>query len=269
MDVTLLSKDHDKEEWLCSSNDAIMLGLDDGNGNIKEFSPYFTYPFFGMEENIYGFKDLKILIYFSSCLRVYISISFSKKIDKVCVKTHLLTPLLEKMFPDEAFETLEGVLWTSSLDIFNEWCRTPLYGVCNTFGEKMHEFSSGDLNISIYRANCEDSNFQKFYNSLQIFLLFFIEGATFIDIFDECWDIFLLLKGNQPVGFCTFYGFFHFPDKTRIRLSQFLILPPYERMGIGLSFYTFLYNFYSSNVNVVDVCVEEPNVSGMFYLGIL
>lgn len=35
------------------------------------------------------------------------------------------------------------------------------------------------------------------------------------------------------VGYCTLYNFFSYPAHTRTRLSQILILPPYQGMGIG------------------------------------
>ena len=35
------------------------------------------------------------------------------------------------------------------------------------------------------------------------------------------------------VGYTTVYGFYAYPDKTRARVSQMLILPPYQRKGHG------------------------------------
>lgn len=35
------------------------------------------------------------------------------------------------------------------------------------------------------------------------------------------------------VGFCTLYTFYAYPDKRRFRLSQILVLPPFQRHGIG------------------------------------
>ena len=34
-------------------------------------------------------------------------------------------------------------------------------------------------------------------------------------------------------GFTTTYNFYAYPDKTRLRVSQMLILPPYQRKGHG------------------------------------
>ena len=31
------------------------------------------------------------------------------------------------------------------------------------------------------------------------------------------------------IGFCTLYNYYAYPDKTRVRVSQILVLPPYQR----------------------------------------
>jgi GNAT superfamily N-acetyltransferase len=35
------------------------------------------------------------------------------------------------------------------------------------------------------------------------------------------------------VGFCSFYSFYSYPDSSRLRLSQILVLPPHQSKGIG------------------------------------
>ena len=35
------------------------------------------------------------------------------------------------------------------------------------------------------------------------------------------------------MGYTTVYSFYAYPDKTRARISQMLILPPYQRKGHG------------------------------------
>ena len=37
----------------------------------------------------------------------------------------------------------------------------------------------------------------------------------------------------MQVGFGTLYTFYAYPDKRRFRLSQILVLPPFQRRGIG------------------------------------
>lgn len=35
------------------------------------------------------------------------------------------------------------------------------------------------------------------------------------------------------VGYSTIYKYYAYPNNTRARLSQILILPPFQRLGIG------------------------------------
>ena len=35
------------------------------------------------------------------------------------------------------------------------------------------------------------------------------------------------------VGFCTVYNYYAWPDRKRLRLSQILVFPPFQRQGIG------------------------------------
>lgn len=86
------------------------------------------------------------------------------------------------------------------------------------------------------------------------------------------------------MGYVTFYPFFYFPDKRRMRISQFLILPPYQRQGHGSKFlalkykrtgklYRFLFNQFLSRSEIHDfggfllrqctllIAVEDPNDS--------
>ncbi len=38
---------------------------------------------------------------------------------------------------------------------------------------------------------------------------------------------------SVQVGFCTLYTFYAYPDRKRFRLSQILVLPPFQHHGVG------------------------------------
>ncbi len=44
-----------------------------------------------------------------------------------------------------------------------------------------------------------------------------------------------------------------------MRISQFLILPPFQKQGHGKELYTFLYNYFLNDIQVHDITVEDPN----------
>lgn len=95
---------------------------------------------------------------------------------------------------------------------------------------------------------------------MQLFILLYIEGGSYINEDEDPWEFTVLWvhrcslplsvlnfrhryeKRKRPgsdvatyhfVGYSSLYGFYHFPEKTRLRLSQFVILPPYQKQGHG------------------------------------
>lgn len=62
-------------------------------------------------------------------------------------------------------------------------------------------------------------------------------------------------EGSKPslVGYTTLYPFLYFPDRTRLRLSQFLILPPYLRLGLGSQMYRHVYSMVLEDPMIVEL----------------
>lgn len=109
---------------------------------------------------------------------------------------------------------------------------------------------------------CEEE-VKSFHEKVEIFLLFFIDGANYIDLEDPAWDVYYVYdlsshfldlfrysktENNKQVkysllGFSTVYTHYAYPDRKRMRIryffsskwlvSQVLILPPYQKSGHG------------------------------------
>jgi histone acetyltransferase 1 len=109
---------------------------------------------------------------------------------------------------------------------------------------------------------------------------FFIEGGTQIpttdeDWSDERWDVYFVYNVLADskytlVGYVTLYNYFvylpGFPYKeskdtyhSRTRLSQFVILPPYQHQGHGSVLYDTVYAHYLADPYVLEITVEDPN----------
>lgn len=58
---------------------------------------------------------------------------------------------------------------------------------------------------------------------------------------------------HYPIGFCTVYQFFAYPDMIRPRISQFFILPPFQRMGLGSKLLQAVYNHILEMPNVLEI----------------
>lgn len=95
---------------------------------------------------------------------------------------------------------------------------------------------------------------------IQPLLLFFIDGASIIDASDPKWLLhFMQNPAGALIGFCSAYPFLRFPDKRRLRISQFFVLPPYQRQGHGSALYRTIMHTAMEETDVEEVTVEDPS----------
>ncbi|KAF5016252.1 hypothetical protein F66182_12129, partial [Fusarium sp. NRRL 66182] len=78
----------DSGDWTCDANDAVQLTLikpgDNKPTTAEIFHPQFTYPIFGDEEQIFGYKGLIIRLRFAiHDLRTHVHISYDEKFKAV------------------------------------------------------------------------------------------------------------------------------------------------------------------------------------------
>lgn len=59
-------------------------------------------------------------------------------------------------------------------------------------------------------------------------------------------------------GYATIYLYFAYPNKTRPRISQFLVLPPFQRMGLGAELLNVVYRSFLQDSYILDI-------TGMFH----
>ena len=108
---------------------------------------------------------------------------------------------------------------------------------------------------------------RSYHARLQFFLLFFIDRSSFINDSDLIWEILILLErrvtrhssavSHAVVGYTTLYKFLSYPSSWRLRLSQILILPPYQRCGHGAKLLQFVYD-EAARRNFREVNIEDP-----------
>lgn len=99
---------------------------------------------------------------------------------------------------------------------------------------------------------------------------FYIDGASFIDE-DPNWQYFVLYLDHRVVGYTSVLE-----DKSqvgslgtgknkvgafssRVLLSQFIILPPYQGLGLGSTFLNQVYDYYLNDKQCIEFSVEEPS----------
>ncbi|NIG59788.1 histone acetyltransferase type B catalytic subunit [Pontoporia blainvillei] len=139
------------------------------------------------------------------------------------------------------------------------------------FGTLLHTYSvlspTGGENFTfqIYKADMTCRGFREYHERLQTFLMWFIETASFIDVDDERWHYFLVFeKYNKDgatlfatVGYMTVYNYYVYPDKTRPRVSQMLILTPFQGQGHGAQLLETVHRYYIASPSVLDITGSE------------
>ncbi|KAF9967063.1 histone acetyltransferase 1 [Mortierella alpina] len=256
------------KQWVTNSTEAVNIRLvkappgsngDDEEEDIIEFNPVFTYPVFGEQEQIFGYKDLIINLEFASgSLASCFSMGYKDK----------------KPTADKIYTAMKDYLPPDIIDNHDQFTQIVQrdYKEFKPMGTKIGEYrvsSEGAENstFELYQANFDTPRFQEYHKRLQCFAIFFIEGASFIEDTDEKWEVRLLFErvsenGQESyniVGYCTMYPYFYYPDQVRMRISQFLILPPYQQQGHGSRLYQSLYNDFCSRKEVREMTVEDPN----------
>lgn len=134
-------------------------------------------------------------------------------------------------------------------------------------GEKIEEFTADGRTFQIYLCESSTANFQKYHARLESFIFWYIDASSRID-HDERWKFFVAFEKFETndgetryasVGYASVYQYFHYPDKVRPRVSQFLILPPFQRKGIGAKLLQKIYSHYQLQETVCDITVEDAS----------
>ena len=121
-------------------------------------------------------------------------------------------------------------------------------------GELVDTISVGGKTYEVFRCLESTPGFREYHERLQAWIMFYIDAASYIDIDDDNWRIFLMFEktggpGNckySIVGYLTVYQYYAYgreTNKKRPRISQMLILPPYQRQGLGSQLLETVYKY--------------------------
>jgi len=277
------------------ANEAITVCLtqpgSDGKASLYEFHPKFTYPIFGEAEQIFGYKDLKIDIKFSAYEhKPHIQVRAGKKFVPVgSTKALDIESTLQDFLPPSAFEKTYDDIQQHE-EGSKDW--TPP-------GKLVQQYTRSGKEYEIWAGSLLDPVVRRLLDNVQILILFFIEGGQFINLDDVDWTLdrwrvyFVYEKAaDRPnpfttpyclVGYATTYRFYKFsvpksrsattalefyppPDEikptqlsSRLRISQFLILPPFQRGGHGSALYQAVYSEVIADPTITEMTVEDPS----------
>ncbi|KAK5083730.1 histone acetyltransferase 1 [Lithohypha guttulata] len=282
-----------EEEWSVSANDAVVLSMvrpgSDGIETVAEFSPTFTYPIFGEAEQIFGYKELEIGIQFAAHDgSPHVDISYKKKFPGVKSTQALdLNKTLKEFLPPSAFQQdyderlqNERAQWTPP-------------------GELVHKYSKKGQDFEVWAGSLLDPKVKQLVNNVQILVLFYIEAGSLLNLDEvdwslDRWRVYFVYEKATPstaavssytfMGYSTTYRFWryavprtqatqgsiieHFPNlpsispkqlDSRLRVSQFLLLPPYQKSGHGSQLYQAIYNEVIADQTIYELTVEDPS----------
>ncbi|CAE1300785.1 HAT1 [Acanthosepion pharaonis] len=259
------------EAYKCCANDVINFKLvreeKDLENEDTTFRPDMTHQLFGDQESIFGYRDLSLDVFYTAgTLITYLKIKYMDKVtpqkfEGICADD-VEKPIAKMMPPGYLTNIDEFVNALSKEDTF----RPP--------GEMLHSYKTENKKdnkvkwFEVYKASIEDTpDFRKYHERLQTFILFFIDAASYIDVDDDRWTFYLLFEKYRinggfryaAVGYMTVYNYYAYPEKIRPRISQVLILPPFQKQGHGAQLLQTFYNETYTRPEVLDITVEDPS----------
>jgi len=244
-------------------------GEEDKSSCTKEepFNPEMTHQVYGETENIFGYRDLSVAI----------------EMTAATLKTKLSFDAVETMSekdgvaPDPVLDPLIKILGENQVaknedEFKSEFEKDKKF---KPFGKKLSEYAtkSGETGedevYEMYACEGSESGFKEYHERMQPWILFYIDAASYIDFDDSNWRFFVVYERFKDpdgsaaryafAGYTTVYQYYAYPANIRPRVSQMLVLPPFQRRGIGAKMLDVVQQYYWGNEKVVDITVEDPS----------
>jgi len=253
---------NDVEKYKCDSNEATFIKLvrteEDIEDPALDFHPSMSHQIFGDSETIFGYKDLMVkLIYHSGSLMTYLNMSYHEKV----------SPSLG-IAPDPVLKSVAEKLqegYESNLEEFIK--KLPEEDKFIPPGEKIDSYTVKGTEYEVYHATISTPRLKEYHERMQTFVLWYIDAASFIEVDDEKWNFYMLFEKKKTtmgfqhnfVGYMTVYHYYAYPNQFRPRISQMLILPPFQRHGHGVRLIETVNKQYQGNNDAIDITVEDPS----------
>lgn len=259
----------------CNADESITLHLvrtaNDLHGDEDElsFPPEFTERFFGEEGKIYGYKGLKIDVWLHAVsFYAHANIHYDLKLRDGGPgnPTANLPEKMKEIFGEALIENREAFLEIipQSTDSFLQVLKEEGEVVASWRAVGAGNSTANGKLRQIVRLELKDARMRKFYTCLTPLIYLFIDGGLPIESDDPRWEIYVSLEGEGPeivvTGFSTVYRFYSYPESTRLRVSQILVLPPYQGQGYGYRMLETIYRIASER-NCNDITFEDPSDS--------
>jgi len=276
-------------DWTSNSNNALHLSFVRANEDkevladsesYENFHPTFTYPIYGEDENIYGYSDLVIDLRFASgSLAQFLDVRYSAKVPSSSTLDDV-RGTLEKFIPEGYYRTEseflacveeDGVSFRPLGEKVASYTRVAPNSATKgkAAAVALPEDDPDAIVYEVWHATWKTPGFREYHRRMQLLILLYIEGGSYINEEEESWEFFVLYEKRKRrttpvtetyhfVGYSSLYPFYCFPDKVRLRLSQFVIAPPYQHQGHGSALYKAIYEYVLTKPSIAELTVEDP-----------
>lgn len=151
--------------------------------SATNFSPQFAHQVFGENESIFGYRDLKVRLYYTAGpLNMYFGYKYSSRVDT-----------LGSFKPDDitgkVSELLTSGCYFTSMD---EFCsRLDKDESFVPFGELVDKLTvtedGKERHFEFYNCDAKTQGFVAFHTRLQTFVMWFVDAASYLDLDDPQW----------------------------------------------------------------------------------
>ncbi|KAI2471671.1 acyl-CoA N-acyltransferase [Annulohypoxylon bovei var. microspora] len=287
-----------EEQWTVDANEALTISLVrpglSGIENIESFKPKFTYSIFGEDEQIFGHKGLKINLRFDARdLRPNLSVSSLRKFNSIGdVEALDVKETLREYLPGVAIQSKKD--FEQAVNSISETWTPPgsLVKTINKNGE-VYEIWHGTLAMPIIQQMVKRIQILVLFYIEGGSYITDLDGVEESEAVRARWSVFFVYKVTPTSqdkqytfqGFATTHKFWMFQPPTapgsgakkvndlwelskggpddemvhRMRISQFVILPPFQGKGIGSMLYSTMFNIAMNASATIEVTVEDPN----------
>ncbi|XP_037951975.1 histone acetyltransferase type B catalytic subunit [Teleopsis dalmanni] len=266
-----MTRIHDYEDLVLDALEVVEFKLIRDRKDVENdaivFHPAMAHQIFGESESIFGYQDLKVHIYYTAGpLHIYVGTEHTSKVDELSggdIKADDVVGIVAEKLP-------AGCCFLNIDEFLKTIDRAEKF---QPFGEKLTEYKHSDGDgkerlFEIYHCTYKSAAFLKFFARLQTFVLWFVDAASYIDVDDPQWHYFVCYEkytndNAEPqyatVAYTTVYEYYAYPQNVRPRISQMLVLPPFQKRGVGTHLIETIYKFYQAQKTVIDITVEDPS----------
>ena len=128
----------------------------------------------------------------------------------------------------------------------------------------VEQYKHKERSFEVYWTKGTLGSCADYHTKAQVFALLLIDGASYIDMEDPQWEVlYVYERVNEQLCLVAFTTVYRFPVplngtiRDRLRVSQVVVLPPFQRQGHGGHMMRLIHK-EADECNALEVTVEDP-----------